>query len=262
MPQSSSLLASANKVVGAIRRRLFDRRIPGREIGRSLRIDDLICPLRYDVVVRANFIEALAADEGLLSANVEKTLEHPAGRAYETWFKDVFLQRFFPGIAGDETKTRQGFAKRVEQTRQLWLSVSANGIDPSQPISLRSGKHVSHVNGKRIGTSIFTGDGCHRMACMLVLGKEMLQPHEYQVVECKNYTPLDITAILIEALPLPMPDYLAFMARSYGPGKRFATSEQLLAHVQQNEPLRLQELQSVLAYDLPRLTPVTNTTNH
>lgn len=254
MPRPSVLLASATKVAGAIRRRWFDRHIPGRKIGRALRIYELICPLRYDVVVRANFIEMLATDKGLLSADVEKILEHPAGRAYEVWFKEVCVRRFFPALVGDEARTRQAFRERVEQTRKLWLSVSANGIDPSQPISLRSGQTVNAVNNKSVGASIFVGDGCHRMASMLVLGKHDLQPHEYQVIQSRNYTPLDNTSILIDALPLSLPDYLAFIATSYCSGKSAATAEEILAHVRQNDPARLQELQSVFEQDLPRLS--------
>lgn len=253
MSRSKTIHSSATKVVSAIRRRWIDERIPGREIGKTLGIYDIICPLRYDVVVRANFIEMLAANEDLLAAEFEALLEYPATQAYEVWFREVCVRRFFPGIYGDEIKVRQAFRERVEQTRHLWTSVSANGIDPSQPISLSSGKRIGIVNGKLIGATIFAGDGCHRMACMLVLGKDALQPHEYEVVRSTNHTPLDNTAILIDALPLTQPDYLAFIAKSYCTGENLATADEILDYVKANGPARLAELESVFEYDLPRL---------
>lgn len=254
MSFSSTLGRKINSLRAAVRRRGFEKRISGLEIGKQVRIYDIVCPLRYDILVRAEFIEFLANNDGLLATAREAILESPAARAYEVWFREVAILRFSPEIYHDGNQVRQRFAIRVEKTKRLWESISLNGFDSAHQIKLRSGKSILEVNGKSVSGPFFAGDGCHRIACLLVMGKKYLEPKEYEVALWPKFQPLDNTALLIDKLPITVSDYLTFISRGYCEGQTLATANEAVAYLEKHDPDRLTELKSILEHDLIRLT--------
>lgn len=240
-------------VLRAFRRRFNEKRISGFEIGKRIRIYDVICPLRYDILVRVDFIEFLGKNKQLSATDMGAILDNPSARAYESWFREVAIRRFLPEIYHDDVQVRERFIERVRGVKELWESISSIGFDVAHPIRLRSGNSIQEVNGKRVGTSVFAGDGCHRIACLVVMGKEFLEPAEYEVALSAKFQPLDNTAILIDALPITMPDYLSFISRGYCRGRALATANEALAYVEEHDPGRLGELNSVFQHDLVRI---------
>ena len=253
MPVSSSLIRKFKSIPAGISRRWHEKRVSGLEIGERIKIEDLVCPLRYDILVRVDFISFLADNDGLSTSDFRTLLETPVARAYQTWFKEVFVPQVLPEIYHDDDQIRKHFYARVENARNLWESMSTQGFDYQHPISLRSGSLVQEVNGKTFDTSFYAGDGCHRIACLLVMGRKYLEPKEYEVVTRPELHPVDNTAILLEKLPISMSEYLSFISRGSCEGRTLAAAVDALAYVEQNSPSRLAELKRVFRHDLVHL---------
>lgn len=249
-----SLGSKINRWLLRVRRRWMGNLVSGVEIGKQIRIYDIVCPLRYDILVRANFIELLSKNDKILESELEEILEHRAAQSYAVWFREVCIKRFAPEIYHDKNLVRQRFAIRVEKTKRLWESISLNGFDSAHPIRLRSGKSILGVNGKSVSEPFFAGDGCHRIACLLVMGKKYLEPKEYEVALSTEFQPFDNTALLIDKLPITVSDYLTFISRGYCEGQTLATANEAVAYLEKHDPDRLTELKNILEYDLIRLT--------
>ena len=98
----------------------------------------------------------------------------------------------------------------------------------------------------------FAGDGCHRLALLLVVGVRALEPETYKVKICRKWSPLDYTHSLIRLLDLNPRDYLDFVASGYS-DRSFQTRRELRDWVATNTPERLGELDSVIAADTVQL---------
>jgi hypothetical protein len=227
--------------------------VPGREIGTSIDMGRLICPLRYDICVRIDFIRLLRDESALFADDLPRFLQHPQSRAYYIWFKEVRCARHLPRIYRYENLVQAAFIERVHETARLWRSIERHGYDPSTPIRLGSGRPLRNVNGKRINSIYFAGDGCHRMACLYLIGRTLLQPEHYEVHLQRNFEPLDNTSILIKHLPLDSTTYLQFISHFYCDGLKLDSTDRILQYVECEKPELLPELKSVLEFDLPRI---------
>jgi hypothetical protein len=220
---------------------------PGRE---PVRIDDLVSPLRYDVLVRERFLACLRQADG----DVADALESPAGVAYRTWFREIVVRRFKPDLIGREQEIEEALAARVRASGDLVASFEAAGYDPRRPITLFSGrKLLPTTTGKRLGGRLFAGDGCHRLALLRLHGIDVLQPDSYRVQVAPRYAPLDNTAELIPMLGVELEEYLDFLALTYAPGRASTTRDELLEQTADLNPERVDELAAILVIDRPLL---------
>ena len=227
--------------------------VPGALVGRPISIDRLICPLRYDLWIRTEFIHLLRNAWALYEADLDAFCERPEARAYFIWFKEVECARFHPVLYPHEGLLRRRFLRRVHDTARLWRSMTTEGYDRSKPIRLVSGRSIGTVNGKRVAARLFAGDGCHRLACLYDAGHTRLEPGHYEVELLRRFQPLDNTAILVPALQLDRAAYLRFISRFYCDGTPASTVDEIRRQVAAHEPQLLPELESVLAYDLARV---------
>ncbi len=237
-------------------RRLLRRASVRTEAGTEpVGIDDLISPLRYDVLVRERFLDRIASASG--PADIDAAIASPEGHDYRSWFERIVVPRFHPRLAGDPAAVAGAFAERVRRSADLCESFAAAGYDPAQPLLLRSGRRIaSTATGKRMERRLFVGDGCHRLALLRRNGATELEPDAYRVEIAPTLTPLDNTAELIPLLGLRPRSYFRFLALAYAPGADCDTEEQLRRHVVAERPDRLRELEGVLRIDLPLLDAV------
>lgn len=226
--------------------------VPGIKIAKTIDIGRLICPLRYDLWVRIEFVRLLRDEWTLYSDDLPGFLDRPQSRAYYVWFKEVRCALYYPQIYRDEERVESEFVTRVHETAALWKSIERNGYDRSTPIRLGSGRSIRSVNGKTINAAYFAGDGCHRMSCLYVTGQTRLEPEDYEVQVRREFEPLDITATLVQRLPLDRASYLRFLSRFYCDGLQLDSADRILRQVASKKPDLLAELESVLAFDLPR----------
>jgi hypothetical protein len=243
------LLWRARARIGRRRQRI----IAGGAMGERIDIGRLACPLRYDLHIRIEFIRLLRDESGLHAEDPGAFLERGPARAYYTWFKEIVCARAGSRRYRNDALVRAAFLERVEETARLWHSINDRGYDPSTPIRLMTGKSVRSVHGKRIVSKLFAGDGCHRIACLYLLGQTSLEPHQYEAVVYPRFKPLDNTAVLLGRIPLGRTAYLQFISSFYCGGGTLGTPDEILAHVAGTRPELLPELQSVFAFDLPRI---------
>jgi hypothetical protein len=227
--------------------------IPGTTLGDTIDILRLICPLRYDLRVRIDFLRLLRDNWSLYSNDLSRFLERPESKAYSVWFRDVRCPRYHPELLVDDQQLLAAFIDRVRQTAGLWESIQRDGYDRSRPIRLESGRTVRNVNGKHVNSRYFTGDGCHRMASLYLSGQTRLEPADYEIRLHRDLEPLDITAELLTLLRLDRQAYLDFICSFYCDGVHLDSAERIVQHVSAYRPELLPELESVLAFDLPRL---------
>jgi hypothetical protein len=254
LPTDASIIMYWRDLLGRVQARVARSRtrlVAGRELGDAVDIARLVCPLRYDLWVRIDFIRVLREEWSLYEADLTAFLDRPEAKAYYVWFKDVACARFQPQLSRDTRRLAPVFVERVHETARLWKSIQTNGYNPETPIRLRAGHPVSPVNGKVINSTYYAGDGCHRMACLFVAGQTQLLPEQYEVLIQPNYCPLDNTTLLIKHLPLDRAGYLRFISDFYCEGRELDSPEAILSHVAASKPDLLAELETVFAFDLP-----------
>ena len=228
--------------------------VPGTTLAESINIDHLICPLRYDLQVRIGLIRLLRDEGALYQHDFPAFLKRAPVRAYFVWFQEVCCARYRPRLYRDPKLLGPAFVQRLHDTAKLWQSIERHGFDSSTPIRLISGRSIRSVNGKLISSSTyFAGDGCHRIACLYVAGRTSLEPTHYEVAVRPSLQPLDNTAILAQHLPLDRTTYLGFISRFYCDGAELDSADEIRKHVGVRNPPLLAEVESVLAFDLPRV---------
>lgn len=239
--------------IGRRARRLLHRATVRTEAGTEpVEIDELISPLRYDVLIRERFLDRVASASG--RADIEAAVASPEGRDYRSWFERITVPRFKPQLAGDPVAVADAFAERVRRSVDLCRSFAATGYDPARPLLLRSGRRIAATaTGKRMQRRLFVGDGCHRLALLRLGGTTVLEPGAHRIEIVPTLTPLDNTAALIPLLGLRPRSYFRFLALAYAPGTGCDTEEQLRRHVAAERPDLLPELEGVLRVDLPLL---------
>lgn len=185
---------------------------PKRAGQSAIDIGELISPLRYDVLVRAQFFGFLASRP---SGESEDALVTAAqSEPYAVWFRDVAMARFRPWVLQDPALLAESYAERVLASRALLTSFEARGYDPSKPVTLRvsSGTQRSDT-GVPMHRTVHVGDGGHRLALLLQSGS-VLEPAMYRL-DPRPMPLIDNTAVLHRALALTDATYLAFVARGY-----------------------------------------------
>jgi len=220
--------------------------VPGTKIGIELDIDSLICPLRYDIVVRIEFFRFLEQEWDLYTSNLSSFLNAPPVKNYYIWFKEVATARFEPKLYHHDELIMPKFIERVHKSAALWASMETNGLDASNPIRLRSGKVIHCVNEKKIHAQYYAGDGCHRMACLYVNGARTLQPKDYEVVIFKEFQPLDNTDILYKKLPLSTADYCRFISSYYCNSQELSTINEILQYIETHRHELLPVVRSIV----------------
>lgn len=208
----------------------------------SLEILSFTSPLRYDVVVRAEFFRWLADNEdGRSDADV---VDGARQLPYRVWFTEVAMARFRPWVLDDPTVLEGQFAERVTSARRLAASIAEHGFDPSHPVTLRrSTGHQVADSGARIDKSLHVGDGGHRLAFLLSRGAA-LEPWMYRV-DPRPMPVLDNTAILARALQLDEKTHAAFIGHEFV-NETVHSFTGLRAAVSRAAPDRLWEVDSVL----------------
>ncbi len=231
------------------------RVVPGERRGTPVDLAPLICPLRYDVEIRAALMAAFADGSAPRHPTPADAARIPALAHYLAWVRRIALPVGQPQYLDDDEAIFGAFVRRYHRARRLWASVSRDGIHPDTRIRLLTGRRVQLPPGKQLGTDLFAGDGCHRIACLMVLGRTRLQPHEYEVEERLWLRPHDNTARLLGTDALPRATWLQFLAGRYAPGEVPGDAAALRAAAARLRPDLLAELDSILSTDLPRALP-------
>jgi hypothetical protein len=238
----------------------FRRRIPGlvqlayQPGPEPVRLDHLVSPLRYDIVVRQRYLEVLRDRRTLAEHDFEAFMELSRQQPYFTWFTRVVIPGGNnPEMVADDERVSAAFERRVRRSIALHDEFESGGYDRRRPIILRTGQVIAPTStGKRLARRIYAGDGCHRLAWLRMSGVDLLEPGMYRLHAARTFTPRDDTASLIAAMAISRREYLSFVSLSYT-DRELESEEALLDHVRSTDPDRLPELEEVIAIDSPLL---------
>jgi 2-polyprenyl-3-methyl-5-hydroxy-6-metoxy-1,4-benzoquinol methylase len=209
----------------------------------------LISPLRYDVVVRREFFELLAGEEKLAREDFDRFVALAGAGPYREWFERVYCVRFHPELNQKKAERDQAFRERVRRSVELYRSFRATGFQTDHPITLKSGRTIlPSDSGKRVEADIFVGDGCHRLALLLMSGVTRLEPGQYRVKIKPRYAPLDNTILLLPALDLAEKRYAAFVSHAFDEIAHDSLAE-LEKAVAKRAPHRIEALRAILSRD-------------
>ena len=242
-----------------LRRRVEQTTVGGLVLGRGREpapIAALVSPLRYDVIVRAEFFLYLARHLTDWEDDPVGFVAEMAKSPYHAWYEYVVearrrehpdrswrarLTELWPRRSPHPT-----FAERVERSVRLYLNYRDHGFEMRHPITLRRAEVIHETtSGLRVERPYYPMDGCHRLALLVNDGAQELSVSQYRVVEHPKLHPLDNTSTLLEHVAVPEADYVRFLARGYGAGDADDEAS-LLAAVRTLAPNRLAELEAVL----------------
>jgi hypothetical protein len=217
-------------------------------------IDQLVSPLRYDILVRERYLVMLRERRALAESDFGAFLELSRQQPYFAWFTQVVIPSFRPEMVGDDERVDAAFTRRVRATIDLYDAMESTGYDVRRPIILRTGRQIAPTStGKRLVQRIYAGDGCHRLAWLRMAGVDVLEPHMYRLNVERVFTPRDNTALLLDAMAISPRDYFSFLSLSCA-DRELESEEALLDHVRSIDPGRVQEIRAVIAVDSPQLT--------
>jgi hypothetical protein len=232
-------------------RRTWKRRVP-----RNLPLPDgeldlgpIVSPLRYDIMVRADFFHFLDSNADIFRADPSEFLYRARQHPYFVWFTELALPREIRQPVTEEA-VMVAFKRRLQKTYELYWAVRNNGFDPNHPVIMRRPKTVlPTATGKEIRRDLFVTDGCHRLALMEFAGMRSVPAAFYRVAVTKEpFTPLDNTVPLVRALR-PAPDaYARFLSHGYG-SRPMDDLVSLRDDVAQHHPESLAEFDSVVTID-------------
>ena len=233
--------------------RQWVRGVPGlrayRPATEPLDLDSLISPLRYDIMVRADFFDYLSERLEDYEADFDRFAADATATTYYAWFAKVALARYRPRQARDPARVMVEFRERLHRSVRLLTSFTAGGFDLRHPISVRTAVPGALTGtGKLVPRKYYAGDGCHRLALLVRVGETSLAPSHYRVRRDPETMVVDNTQLLIRELGLTPEQYFRFLSRGYA-DRPYTDARALLNHVEERAPDRLGELRAVIAAD-------------
>jgi hypothetical protein len=219
---------------------------PGDE---PIGLAELVSPLRYDVLVRARFLELLGERLDRVEGDLDGAVRVGLGHPYHTWFTTIALPRYRPREATSERRRQAAFRDRVRRSAVLLASFRRRGFDPRFPVSLSAAvPGAATASGKLVPRRLYPVDGCHRLALLLVAGHGALEPAWYRIRTAPLSAPIDNTHALLGALRVDPVEYYRFVSLGYA-GAPLPDRASLLRQVAARRPERLAELRHVLEID-------------
>ncbi len=173
-------------------------------------IDELISPLRYDIIIRYDFFTFLRNNMDVYNHQFDKFLSEVKRTEYFVWFQE---RRFFRYLTNNPNELNRAFELRVRKSACLYLAFEKDGFDSRFPITLHRGlKILPSTSGIRLNGPIFAGDGCHRIALLRLVGQKFLSQDQYRIHKPFFFIPADNTDILVKRLSMSKARYLDFLS--------------------------------------------------
>jgi hypothetical protein len=227
------------------------------ELGAGVEISSLICPLRYDVIVRRDFFAFYTERRELFRHDEAAFLALARQSSYHTWFTTSEVIRSRAHLLGDFAAIEAAFVERVRRSATLYESVAARDFDSRAPIILKTAARLlppttdrrGPPTGKLVSERYFLADGCHRLALLMFLGHTMLPAGSFRVKRFKTFSPFDSTSLLARSLPIEPGAYFAFLSSRYCAPQIFEDGCELLEYILLERPTYLEEVLSLIQVD-------------
>lgn len=169
------------------------------QTGDELDIKSLVYPFRYDILIRKEYFSFYLENRDLYRSDFPAFLELAKNHAYYLWFTKVAIPRASSELRDNPEEIEKTFIKRLRKSAVLYDRIKEHGFDRRHPIVPHTAELIlPTVTGKTTEEKYFMGDGCHRLACLMVLGYKKLPKGYYRVKCYKKFVPLDNTSLLME----------------------------------------------------------------
>lgn len=227
------------------------------ELEGGIDIAALVCPLRYDILVRRDFFSFYAAHRDLYISDFGAFVNLARQTPYYTCYAKSESVRCYPRVVSDDKALWPGFVDTVRAAAALYESMMDRGFDPRFPIVLRTAERLlpptadrsAPPTGKSVSARYFQADGCHRLAMLMYMGYTVL-PASYFRVQCfREFSPFDSTSLLARSLPIEPSAYFAYLSSYYCAPLDFENREDFLGYIRENKPEALGEVLSLIGVD-------------
>jgi hypothetical protein len=227
------------------------------ELGEGIEIARLVCPLRYDVIVRRDFYSFYEANQDLYRSDFDGFVELVKQGSYYTWFAASEAVRTRPYLLDDHDRLWRQFVSQIRKAVALYESMENQGFDEHAPIVLRTAENLlpptadrlAPPTGKVVSDRYFMADGCHRLAWLMSKGYTLLPAAIFRIQCFREFSPFDSTSLLAPSLPIAPSEYFAFLSSRYCRPFVFEDRAGFLGHIRQHRPDILEEVLSVMRVD-------------
>lgn len=227
------------------------------ELAYGIEIAAIVCPLRYDVLVRKDFFTFYAAHSELYESDRRAFAELVKQTSYYTWFVESEAVRVKGKLRDNPQALEQHFLTRLDRAISLYKSVQTNRFSTGYPIVLKTAKHLlppttkrgGLPTGKRVGAKYFLADGCHRLALLMALGYTVLPANYFRVKYYEEFSPFDSTSLLARRLLKEPAPYFRFLSTYYTAPAILTNRDDFLKYVANHNPALLDEVRSVIRTD-------------
>lgn len=227
------------------------------ELAEGIEIAKLVCPLRYDVLVRRDFYSFYGAHRELYRSDFDAFVELVRQSAYYTWFSTSEAVRCRPYLLDDHERLKAQFTNQIGRAVALYESMADRGFDKRLPIILKTAEVLSPPTadrlapptGKLVSDRYFLADGCHRLAWLMSRGYTLLPADCFRVKCFSGFSPFDSTSLLAPSLPITSSEYFAFLSSRYCHPFIFEDREGFLEYVAKYSPELLDEVLSLIRVD-------------
>jgi hypothetical protein len=219
----------------------------------EVEIAPLVSPLRLDVTLRQDFFSLYAEQRELYRTDFGSFAARARQHDYFVWFERIMCPSWQPHVLADPASFDAAWAARLRASAALYESFERRGFDERSPITLYEARRVLPTSaGKRVGRTIYAGDGNHRLALLMTAGQTTLLPSQYRVKRFRTLVPGDTTGRLVEALAIDLQRYVAFLATGY-PSLRIEVAGGRIEVGGSADRTLLEEVRSVVRIDMPDL---------
>lgn len=223
----------------------------------GIAIAELVCPLRYDVYVRAEFFAFYQAHRAQYQKQPAQFMRAVQASSYYVWYASSEAVRCNRHLRADRDALNAAFERRVHSAIDLYERVMAEGFSRAYPLTLKTARHLlppttirnGAPTGKQVAAKFFLADGWHRLALLMQMGETVLRAELFRVKQFQKFSPFDSTSLLVRALELDAATYFRFLSTYYCAPHSFTRGDEFLAYVRAENPHRLTEVLSVLRVD-------------
>lgn len=227
------------------------------DLRNGIEIAAVVCPLRYDVLIRRDFLAFYAAHRELYARDMPAFVALAKQQTYYRWYTESEVVRCQPERIRNQAALEAGFVERVQRAAQLYEHMIRDGFDPDHPVILKTAERLlpptadrrAPPTGKLIARRYFLADGCHRVAMLLLRGDTMLRPGYFRVKCFREFSPFDSTSLLVRSLPLNTEAYFRFLSTYYSSPFVFEDRYTFLDYIRQHRPEVLEEVLTVIEAD-------------
>jgi hypothetical protein len=210
----------------------------------------IISPLRYDILVRKEYFLFFESNINLFYRNFQQYVTKAQEHSYFTWFIEVVCKQQFSHLLYNRNKLSKAFEVRLKKSAHIYQRFQKVGFDTRYPISLSTGESIlPTLSGKFVNVDCYAGDGCHRIAMLMLTGHKFLLPEHYRLKCFREFRARDNTNLLIRPLSISQEEYFSFLSTAYTGKYTFTDKESIIHYIRNKEPSRLAEIETVIKID-------------